>query len=68
MSEAQLPFTLRDAYLREGGEKCAELRKYLNKKTRVHISDGRVFTGYLSVCFSDIDVTSRQLIIRWGLF
>ena len=52
MSEAQLPFTLRDAYLREGGEKCAELRKYLNKKTRVHISDGRVFTGYLSVSSS----------------
>lgn len=68
MSEAQSPFTLRDAYLREGGEKCTELRKYLNKKTRVHISDGRVFTGLLSVCFSDNYVISRQLIIRWGLF
>lgn len=49
MAEAQSPFTLRDSYLKEGGEKCEELRRYLNKKTRVHISDGRVFTGLLGV-------------------
>ena len=68
MSEAQFPFTLRDSYLREGGEKCSELRNYLNKKTRVHISDGRVFTGFLGVCCSLFYMTSRQWTTKWDFF
>ena len=49
MSEASSQIPARKAYLTEGGEKCEEVRKYFKRKTLIHLTDGRVFVGFLRV-------------------
>lgn len=39
------------SYLTEGGENCQKIRDILQKKVRIEITDGRVFTGSLEVGF-----------------
>ena len=51
MPEASSQLPERNAYLTEGGEKCKEVRKYFKRKTRIHLSDGRVFVGFLRVSY-----------------
>ena len=43
--DAQQSYT----YLTDGGENCQRIRDILQKKVRIEITDGRVFTGSLEV-------------------
>ena len=37
------------SYLTEGGENCQKIRHIFQKKVRIEITDGRVFTGLMEV-------------------